>query len=136
MDIIINGELPSQSGPEEWFTGDVRVSSQFSAEPPARVSGATVTFQPGARTAWHSHPLGQTLFVTQGIGWVQKEGGPRLTMRPGDVVEIAPDERHWHGATDTNSVTHIAIAEVREGSVVDWMEHVSDEDYVGVTSAD
>jgi quercetin dioxygenase-like cupin family protein len=120
----------STSGPTDWFTGTVRINPLFEAPEPARVRGANVTFEPGARTAWHTHPLGQTLIVTAGLGWVQRDGGPIEEIRPGDVVWFAPNERHWHGATPTTSIAHIAIQEALDGKVVDWMEHVSDEDYL------
>jgi quercetin dioxygenase-like cupin family protein len=120
----------STSGPTDWFTGTVRINPLFEAPEPARVRGANVTFEPGARTAWHTHPLGQTLIVTAGLGWAQRDGGPIEEIRPGDVVWFAPNERHWHGATPTTSMAHIAIQEALDGKVVDWMEHVSDEDYL------
>jgi quercetin dioxygenase-like cupin family protein len=123
------GSQASIKGPAEWFTGTVRIDSQFDRADPARVSGATVTFEPGARTAWHTHPLGQTLIVTSGCGWVQREGGPMEEIRPGDVVWFSPGEKHWHGATATTAMTHIAIQEKLNGSPVDWMEKVSDEQY-------
>ncbi|WP_129777304.1 (R)-mandelonitrile lyase [Peristeroidobacter soli] len=111
------------------FTGDVTVRSQFQRDAPARVGGATVTFQPGARTAWHSHPLGQTLIVTAGTGWVQREGASKQTIRLGDVVWIPPGVKHWHGATTGSAMTHIAIAESQAGNVVTWMEQVTDTQY-------
>lgn len=129
MEIKRNGSRPSGKGPEEWFTGTVRLDPLFQADAPARVSGANVTFEPGARTAWHTHPLGQTLIVTSGCGWAQREGGPVEEIRPGDVVWFPPGEKHWHGATPTNAMTHIAIQEQLDGKAVDWMEHVSDEQY-------
>jgi quercetin dioxygenase-like cupin family protein len=129
MEIKKAGSQPSTKGPAEWFTGSVRVDPLFQAPDPALVSGASVTFEPGARTAWHAHPLGQTLIVTVGCGWVQREGGPVEEIRPGDVVWIPPSEKHWHGATSTTGMTHIAIQEKMNGKVVDWMEHVSDEQY-------
>ncbi|MBS0479564.1 MAG: cupin domain-containing protein [Proteobacteria bacterium] len=129
MDIIRNGSQPSAPGPADYFTGAVRLDAPFKADAPARVGGATVTFEPGARTAWHTHPLGQTLVVTAGLGWAQREGGPREEIRPGDIVWFAPGERHWHGATATTAMTHIAIAEALDGKVVDWMEQVTDEQY-------
>jgi len=131
MKITRNGSQPSDKGPEEYFTGAVRVDARFQADAPARIGGATVTFEPGARTAWHTHPLGQTLIVTAGYGWTQREGGPIEEIRPGDVVWIAPGEKHWHGATPTTGMTHIAIAEQLDGKSVDWMEHVSDAQYQG-----
>ena len=129
MKITRNGSQPSGKGPEEYFTGAVRVDSLFQADAPARIGGGIVTFEPGAHTAWHTHPLGQTLFVTAGYGWAQREGGPIEEIRPGDVVWIAPGEKHWHGATPTTGMTHIAIAEQLDGKSVDWMEQVSDEQY-------
>ena len=129
MEIKRSGETPSGRGPADYFTGQVRVDPLISPPEPARVAAARVTFEPGARTAWHTHPLGQTLLVTEGCGWVRKEGGPKETIRPGDIVWFAPGERHWHGATATTGMTHIAIQERENGSPVDWLEHVSDEDY-------
>ncbi len=129
MDIKRIGTQASSKGPADWFTGSVRVDPLFQAPDPARVSGASVTFEPGARTAWHTHPLGQTLIVTGGSGWVQREGGPIESIRPGDVVWFEPGEKHWHGATSTTGMTHIAIQERLDGKVVDWMEHVTDEQY-------
>ena len=129
MQIIRSGSQPSRKGPAEWFTGAVRVDPLFQAPDPARVSGASVTFEPGARTAWHTHPLGQTLIVTSGVGWVQREGGPVEEIRPGDVVWFPPGEKHWHGATATTAMTHIAIQEALDGKVVDWMEQVSNAQY-------
>ena len=131
MNIQRNGSQPSARGPADYFTGTVRLDAPFKADAPARVSGATVTFEPGARTAWHTHPLGQTLIVTGGLGWAQREGGPREEIRPGDIVWFAPDEKHWHGATAATAMTHIAIAEALDGTVVDWMEKVTDEQYGG-----
>jgi 4-carboxymuconolactone decarboxylase len=124
-----HGAAPPMAGPSANFTGQVSVSDRFQRQAPARLGGATVAFEPGARTAWHTHPLGQTLIVTAGCGWVQREGGPVEEIRPGDVVLIAPGEKHWHGASATSGMTHIAIAEQLDGKVVDWMEHVTDEDY-------
>jgi quercetin dioxygenase-like cupin family protein len=129
MDIKRAGSQPSRKGPPEWFTGTVRVDPLFQAPDPARVSGASVTFEPGARTAWHTHPLGQTLIVTAGCGWVQREGGPVEEVRPGDVVWFPPGLKHWHGAAATTAMTHIAIQEAAEGKNVDWLEHVGDEQY-------
>lgn len=129
MEIKRNGLQPSGKGPAEWFTGSVRIDPLFQAPDPARAAGASVTFEPGARTAWHTHPLGQTLIVTAGLGWVQREGGPVEEIRPGDVVWFPPGEKHWHGATATTAMTHIAIQERLDGKVVDWMEQVSDEQY-------
>jgi len=129
MDIKRNGSQNSVQGPAEWFTGTVRIDPLFEAQEPARTGGAYVTFEPGARTAWHTHPLGQTLIVTSGCGRVQRWGGPIEEIRPGDVVSILPSEKHWHGATPTTAMTHIAIQEYLDGSAADWMEHVSDEQY-------
>ena len=130
MDIKRVGTQPSAPGPADWFTGAVRVDPLFQAPKPARVSGASVMFEPGARTAWHTHPIGQTLIVTAGAGWAQREGGPILDIHPGDVVWFGPGEKHWHGATATTAMTHIAIQENLDGKVVDWMEHVTDEEYL------
>ena len=129
MEIKRSGSQPSAKGPADYFTGAVRIDSRFQGSAPARVGGATVTFEPGARTAWHTHPLGQTLIVTSGCGWAQREGGPIEEIRPGDIVWFPPDEKHWHGATPTSAMTHIAIAESLDGKTVDWMEKVSDEQY-------
>ena len=129
MDIKRVGSRPSGKGPAEWFTGSVRIDPLFQGEAPARVAGASVTFEPGARTAWHTHPLGQTLIVVSGMGWAQREGGPVEEIRPGDVVWFSPEERHWHGATATTGVTHIAIQEGLDGKVVEWMEQVSEGEY-------
>jgi quercetin dioxygenase-like cupin family protein len=129
MEIKRSGSQPSGKGPAEYFTGAVRVDPLFEAPEPARVRGASVTFEPGARTAWHTHPLGQTLIVTSGSGRVQRWGGPVEEIHPGDVVWFAPGEKHWHGATATTGMTHIAIQEALNGKAVDWMEHVSDEQY-------
>jgi len=123
------GSQASAKGPADWFTGTVRVDPLFQAPEPARVQGAHVTFEPGARTAWHTHPLGQTLIVTSGSGWVQRDGGPVEEIHPGDVVWFSPGEKHWHGAAPTTAMTHIAIQESLDGKAVDWMEHVSDEQY-------
>ena len=125
------GSQPSVQGAAEYFTGRVRVDGLFQADAPARVGGGTVTFEPGARTAWHTHPLGQTLIVTTGVGYVQQEGQPRQEIRPGDTVWIAPNVRHWHGATATTGMTHIALAEALDGSTVTWAEQVSDDEYAG-----
>jgi quercetin dioxygenase-like cupin family protein len=130
MHITRIGSQPSNKGPEASFTGTVRVDPLFQADAPARVSGGSVTFEPGARTAWHTHPLGQTLIVTSGCGRIQLDGGPIQEIRPGDVVWIAPGERHWHGAAPTTAMTHIAIQEGLDGRAVDWLEHVSDEQYL------
>ena len=129
MEIKRIGSQPSSKGPADWFTGTVRIDPLFQANPPARAAGASVTFEPGARTAWHTHPLGQTLIVTAGCGWVQREGGPIEEIHPGDVISIPPGEKHWHGATPTTAMTHIAIQEALDGKVVDWLEKVSDEQY-------
>ena len=130
MDIKRGGSQPSGKGNVDYFTGSVRVDPLFQcACPGARVAGASVTFEPGARTAWHTHPLGQTLLVTAGCGWAQREGGPIEEIRPGDVIWFPPNERHWHGATPATAMTHIAIQESLDGKVVNWMEKVSDEQY-------
>jgi len=129
IDIKRNGSRPSQKGPEDWFTGAVRIDSLFQAPEPARASGAQVTFEPGARTAWHTHPLGQTLIVTVGLGWAQCEGGAVEEIRPGDVVWFPPGVKHWHGASPKTAMTHIAIQEALNGSPVTWMEKVSDDHY-------
>ena|SRR5215510_5906166 len=129
MEIKRAGSEPSGKGPAEYFTGSVRMDSRFQRSHPARVGAVIVTFEPGARTAWHTHPLGQTLIVTYGCGWAQRVGGPREEIRPGDIVWFAPGEKHWHGATATTAMTHIAIAEALDGKSVDWMEKVSDEQY-------
>jgi quercetin dioxygenase-like cupin family protein len=129
MDIKRAGTQPSARGPEEWFTGTVRIDPLFQANDPARVAGAAVTFEPGARTAWHTHPLGQTLIVTAGFGRAQREGGPVEEIRPGDVVWFGPGEKHWHGAAPATAMTHIAIQEALNGKVVDWMEKVTDAQY-------
>ncbi len=131
MEIKRCGARPSGKGTEEYFTGAVRVDPLFEAPEPARARGASVTFEPGARTAWHTHPLGQTLIVTFGAGRVQRWGGPVEEIRPGDVVWFEPQEKHWHGASPTAAMTHIAIQEALNGKVVDWLEKVSDEDYPG-----
>ncbi|GAB5096519.1 cupin domain-containing protein [Caballeronia sp. LP006] len=131
MRIIECGSQSSATGPAEYFTGTVRIDAPFAGDEPARIGGATVTFEPGARTAWHTHPLGQTLIVIAGRGWVQRDGGPLEDIRAGDIVWIAPGEKHWHGATATTAMTHIAIAEKLDGSPVDWMEKVTDEQYRG-----
>ena len=129
MEIKRSGSQPSGKGQAEYFTGTVRIDPLFQASAPARAGGASVTFEPGARTAWHSHPLGQTLIVTAGCGRVQRWGGPTEEIRPGDVVSIRPGEKHWHGATGTTAMTHIAIQEYLDGKAADWMEKVSDEQY-------
>ena len=124
-----SGSIPSQPGPSEWFTGTVRLDPLFAASEPGRVSGASVTFEPGARSAWHTHPLGQALIVTAGCGIVQCEGEPARLIRPGDVVQCPPGEKHWHGATPTTAMTHIAIQEALDGKVVDWLDKVTDKEY-------
>jgi len=129
MDIKRVGSQPSGKGPADWFTGTVRIDPLFDCTDPARVGGASVTFEPSARTAWHTHPLGQNLIITSGFGWVQREGGPIEEVRPGDVVWFPPGLKHWHGATPTTAMTHIAIQETLNGKNVDWMEKVSDEQY-------
>jgi quercetin dioxygenase-like cupin family protein len=129
MEIKRNGSRPSGKGPAEYFTGAVRVDALFDAPDPGRIRSATVTFEPGSRTAWHTHPLGQTLIVTSGLGWAQREDGPVEELRPGDVVWFPPGEKHWHGASPATAMTHIAVAEALDGSAVTWMEKVSDEQY-------
>jgi quercetin dioxygenase-like cupin family protein len=129
MEIKRNGSQASTKGSEDYFTGTVRIDPLFQVHAPARAAGASVTFEPGARTAWHTHPLGQTLIVTAGCGWVQREGGSVEEVHPGDVVWFPPGEKHWHGASPTTAMTHIAIQEQLDGKVVDWLEHVSDEQY-------
>ncbi|MGH7145085.1 MAG: (R)-mandelonitrile lyase [Planctomycetota bacterium] len=124
-----SGSRPSSPGPADWFTGAVRIDPLIETAEPARVAGANVTFEPGARTAWHTHPLGQTLIVTFGAGWVQREGGPVEEVHPGDVVWFAPGEKHWHGAAPTTAMSHIAIQEKLNGKAVDWLEKVSDDQY-------
>jgi quercetin dioxygenase-like cupin family protein len=131
MDIQRSGATPSAKGSNDWFSGTVRVDPLFSPPEPARVSGALVTFEPGARTAWHTHPLGQTLIITAGLGRVQREGGPVEDIRPGDVVWFPPGEKHWHGASSTTAMSHIAIQEKLDGKNVDWLEKVSDEQFGG-----
>jgi quercetin dioxygenase-like cupin family protein len=129
MNITRSGAQPSGKGPADWFTGTVRIDPLFSPPDPARVAGALVTFEPGARTAWHTHPLGQTLIVTSGLGWAQREGGPIEEIRPGDVVWFEPGEKHWHGASPATAMSHIAIQEKLNGSAVTWAEHVTGEQY-------
>ncbi|ARP64518.1 cupin [Mesorhizobium sp. WSM1497] len=129
MDITRNGSQASAKGSADYFTGAVRIDAPFKGSEPAWVGGATVTFEPGARTAWHTHPLGQTLIVLSGAGLAQREGGPIESIQPGDIVWFAPGEKHWHGAAPTTAMSHIAIAEALDGKVVDWLEHVSDEQY-------
>ncbi|WP_417804253.1 cupin domain-containing protein [Thalassospira lucentensis] len=130
MNIQRNGVKPSARGNADYFTGSVRLDNPFQTTAPARVGGATVSFEPGARTAWHTHPLGQTIIITSGLGWAQRDGGPREEIRPGDVVWFEPGEKHWHGATATTAMSHIAIAEAVDGKAVDWLEHVSEADYL------
>ena len=129
MNVQRSGARPSGAGPTEWFTGAVRVDPLFDPQSPSRTGGAMVTFEPGARTAWHTHPLGQTLIVISGLGWAQRWDGPVEEIRPGDVVTIPPGEKHWHGATPATGVSHIAIQEYLDGRAADWQEHVSDEQY-------
>jgi quercetin dioxygenase-like cupin family protein len=129
MKITRSGSQPSADGPEAWFTGHVRIDAPFQGDAPARVGGATVTFEPGARTAWHTHPLGQMLIVTFGRGLVQRDGGPVEEIRPGDVVWFEPNEKHWHGASPTTAMQHIAMQEGLDGTAVEWMEHVTDTQY-------
>jgi len=132
MDIKRSGTEPSGKGPADWFTGAVRIDPLFGPDP-ARVGGALVTFEPGARTAWHTHPLGQTLIITTGCGWVQCEGYPIETVRPGDVIWFPPGEKHWHGASATMAMSHIAIQEKLNGKVVDWLEQVTDDQYAAAS---
>jgi quercetin dioxygenase-like cupin family protein len=127
--ITRSGSQPSRQGPAEYFTGSVRIDPLFQAKDPSRTSGSYVTFEPSARSAWHTHPLGQTLIVTAGTGWVQQEGGEKQEIKPGDVIWTPPGVKHWHGATATNGMTHIAIQEQVDGKNVEWMEQVSDEQY-------
>jgi quercetin dioxygenase-like cupin family protein len=131
MHISRPGTQPSQRGPAEWFTGTVRIDPLFQTAAPGRAAGASVTFEPGARTAWHTHPLGQALIVTTGCGLAQRWGGPVEEIRPGDVVWFSPGEKHWHGASPATAMTHIAIHEQLDGKTVDWLEHVTDEQYRG-----
>ena len=135
MNIKRPGSQPSARGPADWFTGTVRIDPLFAASAPARAASAAVTFEPGARTAWHTHPLGQTLIVIFGCGRAQREGGAIEEIRPGDVVWFEPGEKHWHGASPTTAMTHIAIQEALDGKAVDWMEKVSDEQYATKPSA-
>ena len=129
MQMFKNGSRPSRKGPADWFTGSVRIDPLYDAQAPARASSALVTFEAGARTAWHTHPLGQTLIVTQGKGWVQVWGSAVTEINPGDVIWFAPSEKHWHGATATTGMSHIAIHEALDGKAVDWLEHVSIDQY-------
>ncbi|MCC6453620.1 MAG: cupin domain-containing protein [Caldilineaceae bacterium] len=134
MEIKRSGSQPSGKGPAEYFTGSVRVDPLFTAPDPARVRGSLVTFEPGARTAWHTHPLGQTLIIMSGCGWVQRESGPVEEIHPGDVVWFEPGEKHWHGAALTTGMSHIALQEELNDEVVKWLEHVNDEQYLGNTA--
>ena len=129
MEIKRIGSQPSNPGPTDWFTGKVRIDPLIQANAPARVAASSVTFEPGARTAWHTHPLGQTLIVTSGCGWAQRDGGTIEEIHSGDVIWFAPGEKHWHGATATTAMTHIAIQEQLDGKFVEWMEKVTDEQY-------
>jgi quercetin dioxygenase-like cupin family protein len=129
MEIKGGGSRASSAGPAEWFTGKVKIESLFEAPEPARVRGAKVSFEPGARTAWHTHPLGQTLIVTEGLGWAQREGEPIEEIRAGDVVWFGPNEKHWHGATPETGMTHLALQEALDGKAVEWMEQVTAEQY-------
>lgn len=129
MEITKVGSKPSVNGPADWFTGMVRIDPLFDANNARRAVAANVTFEPGARTAWHTHPLGQTIIITSGIGWVQREGGSVEQVQPGDVIWFEPNEKHWHGASATNGMSHIAIQENFNGKIVDWLEHVADEHY-------
>jgi quercetin dioxygenase-like cupin family protein len=131
MEIARPGSQPSGKGPADWFTGPVRIDPLFQPAAPARAAGAAVTFEPGARTAWHTHPLGQTLIVTAGCGRAQRWGGPIEEIRPGDVVRFAPGEKHWHGASPATAMTHIAVQEQLDGKAVEWLEHVSPDQYEG-----
>lgn len=135
MEITRKADQATVDGPAEYFTGRVTISGQFQREAPSRVGGAIVHFEPGARTAWHHHPLGQTLIVTEGVGWTQIEGGPKLEFHAGDILWCPPEHKHWHGATPHEAMTHIAIQESQNGSPVTWMEHVTDEQYLADTSA-
>ena len=130
MNIDKNGSRPSAKGPADWFTGTVRIDALYSANDARRGAAGAVTFEPGVRTAWHTHPLGQTLIVTVGFGLAQREGGPIEEIRPGDVVSFEPGEKHWHGASPTTAMTHIAIQEHLDGKVVDWLEHVTDNEFL------
>lgn len=129
MQIVRAGTRDSARGPSDWFTGTVRIDPLYHAEAPGRAAAAVVTFEPGARTAWHTHPLGQALIITFGVGWVQREGGPIEEVRPGDVVWFPAGEKHWHGATPTNAMVHVAVHEAQNGSAVTWLEQVSDQQY-------
>jgi quercetin dioxygenase-like cupin family protein len=129
MEITRIATKPSAKGPADWFTGSVRIDPLFDANEARRSAAATVTFEPGARTAWHTHPLGQTIIIVSGLGWVQRESSSVEVVRPGDVVWFEPNEKHWHGASASNGMSHIAIQENLNGKVVDWLEHVTDEQY-------
>jgi len=131
MEVARKADLKAVEGPAEYFTGRVTVTGQFQRPEPSRVGGAIVHFEPGARTAWHKHPLGQTLIVTEGVGWTQVEGGEKAEFHAGDILWCPPNRKHWHGATPTSAMTHIAIQEAQNGSPVTWMEHVTDEEYLG-----
>lgn len=135
MEITRKSDQTTAEGSAEYFTGRVTITGQFQREAPSRVGGAVVRFEPGARTAWHTHPLGQTQIVTEGVGWTQIEGGPRLTFHAGDILWCPPEHKHWHGATLHGAMTHIAIQEGRDGSPVTWMEHVTDEEYLAGSAA-
>jgi quercetin dioxygenase-like cupin family protein len=129
MEIIKNGTLPSVKGPQDWFTGEVRIDPLFEKKETTKAAGALVTFEAGARTNWHTHPAGQTLIITSGLGWVQREGSPIEEVQPGDVVWFEPEEKHWHGASPAKAMSHMAIQEEKDGKVVEWMEKVSDRQY-------
>jgi quercetin dioxygenase-like cupin family protein len=134
LDIIRSGSQAPVKGPADYFTGNVIIRWQFARHDPARVAGALVSFEPGARTAWHTHPLGQTLIVTEGVGWHQCEGEPREEIRAGDIVWCDPDRRHWHGATPSSAMSHVAVQEALDGQVVTWMEQVTDDQYLAEAS--
>jgi quercetin dioxygenase-like cupin family protein len=133
MKIIAHGTVPSSKGPADWFTGQVRIDQSFATDAPARLRGGLVTFEPGARTAWHTHPLGQTIIITAGVGRAQTDGGPIQDLHPGDVVWFSPGEKHWHGAAPNNAMSHYALQEAENGVAVTWLEKVSDADYGGIT---
>jgi quercetin dioxygenase-like cupin family protein len=133
MTLTRNGSQASAKGPADWFTGGVRIDPLFAVQAPSRAAGNTVTFEPGARTAWHTHPLGQVLIITAGKGWVQRDGSRKEEVHPGDVVRFEPGEKHWHGAAATTAMTHIAIQESVDGKAVEWLEHVSDAQYAGTS---
>jgi len=136
MEITRKADQQSTQGPSEYFTGEATITGMFSREDPSRLTGAIVRFEPGARTAWHSHPLGQTLIVTEGVGWTQVEGGPKYEFEAGDIMWCPPDRKHWHGATPHEAMTHIALQEALDGENVTWMEHVTDEEYLAETGED